>query len=468
MLIDGKEVVPSDRDYYDKIQYIWTYGDQQKTLDLCAGLEEENVDRREDSIKESSLTIKGWLATVTEVRHLKDEDGDNLNRIAILVRGKMAQEDMLTDFSERGVYASYLIGELRVDDLDKYDGAETERDHDAATSSRQRIVEDDERYQELRKVIAGEMKHIQSRWEVLRRKEGSRKALQIPEVKAWVQELKPPIRKKAERWLGKLNRIRVDDDGEQRQMMKHAVLAFEAYRINENLEKLERIDDNNIQAALDIFGELDDLESNLYGQIVKERIEVIHTLQSKVDKNALEKVIQQYLFKHLWLLDPSWERTEGSGVMEKRVPQLFNDVDADLNEDEIKERLDIAYRKTAGKHVIIELKRPQVQVRILDIVTRQIEKYYTSMRKMLDQQNLQDPIEIVLLLGTAPREWDDDTQRTPALGTLQQYHARIVFYDQLLNDAYKAYKEYLDQRPHVDRLAKAMQAIDDYAAEAGD
>ncbi len=336
VFIDGKEVVPSDRDYYDKIQYIWTYGDQEATLDLCKGLEKENVDPRDDSIKKSSLTIEGWLATVTEVRHLKDKDGDNLNRIAIFVRGKMAQEDMLTDFAERGVYASYLIGELRVDDLDKYDGAGTERDHDAATSSRQRIVEDDGRYRELRKVIAGEMKHIQNRWQVLRRQEGSRKALQIPEVKAWVEALKPPTRKKAERWLGKLNRIRVDDVKEQRQMMKHAVLAFEAYRINENLEKLEEIDDNNVQAALEIFGELDDLESNLYGQIVKERIKVIHTLHSKIHENAREKVIQQYLFDHLWLLDPSWERAQGSEVMEMQVDKLFEDVDAGLNEDEKK------------------------------------------------------------------------------------------------------------------------------------
>src|SRR5262245_41489730 len=108
--------------------------------------------------------MSGWLGTVSEVRHLMDEDGDNLNRIAIFVRGKMAQEDILSDFSERGVYASYLIGELRVDALDTYDGGGTERDEDAATSSRQRIVEDDPRYQELKKIIGIELKNIQNEW----------------------------------------------------------------------------------------------------------------------------------------------------------------------------------------------------------------------------------------------------------------------------------------------------------------
>ncbi len=118
--------------------------------------------------------------------------------------------------------------------------------------------------------------------------------------------------------------------------------------------------------------------------------------------------------------------------------------------------------------MIIELKRPERRIGILDIIPRQIEKYYTGMRKILDQQDLQGPIEIVLLLGSPPREWDDDTRKKPALGTLRQYHARIVFYTQLLKDAEKVYRDYLDRRRQVDRLAKVMQAIDDYAAEAGD
>lgn len=48
---------------------------------------------------------------------------------------------MLADLSERGVYASYLIGELHVDDFDQYDGPGTDtlEDDDATTSSRQRI-----------------------------------------------------------------------------------------------------------------------------------------------------------------------------------------------------------------------------------------------------------------------------------------------------------------------------------------
>ena len=462
--VDGDEVSPSDRDYYDKIRYLWTYGDQQDVIASCSKV--ENKEDRTDSIESDGITIIGWLATVGEVRYLKDEEDDNLNRIAIFVRGKLAQEDILTDFGERGVYASYLIGELRVDGLDEYDGPGTKEDEDAATSSRQKIVEDDERYRELREVIGGELKYIQRRWAELRSEEGSKKALEIPEVKGWMEGLKPNIRKKARKWLGKLNRIRIDEIEEQKQLMKQAVLAFEFYRVNENLEKLENIADDNLQATLSVFEDLDDLELSLYGQIVQQRIQVIKTLQEKVDENNREKVIQKYLFNHLWLLDPSWERTEGTEFMEKSVGKLFEDVDASLTDEEKKGRLDIAYRKTAGQHVIIELKRPERIVTISEI-HKQIEKYTSGMLKLLEKQSTpNEPVEIVLLLGREPAEWANLGGRERAEQVLRPYRARIVFYDQLLGDAYSAYDDYMKKRKIVDRLGEVMRAIDDYAPPA--
>src|ERR1700730_10619222 len=116
----------------------------------------------------------------------------------------------------------------------------------------------------------------------------------------------------------------MDDLDEQKQLIKHAVLGFEFYRLHENLDALEGISDDNVPAALELFQELDGLEANPYGQIVQQRIQVIKILQEKVDQNAREKAIQQYLFDHLWLLDPSWERAEGTQVLETRVQAMFD------------------------------------------------------------------------------------------------------------------------------------------------
>ena len=93
------------------------------------------------------------------------------------------------------------------------------------------------------------------------------------------------------------------------------MLAFEFHRWNENLDTLESIGDENLESVIRMFRELDGLETTLYGQIVQQRIAVIRALQEKVDRNAKERVIQEYIFDHLWLLDPSWERTESSELM---------------------------------------------------------------------------------------------------------------------------------------------------------
>jgi hypothetical protein len=463
VFIDGDEVQPSDRGYYDKIQYLWTYGDASEVCSLCG-----KTDQSEDRTKAATMagiSVSGWLGTVAESGQLKDEDGENLNRIPIFVRGKMAQENMLADFSERGVYASYLIGELRFDGLDTYDGQGTVKDDDAATSSRQSIVEDDPRYQALRRFLGDELKYIQRKWSEWRTEAGTRRAIEIPAVRHWIEGLSAANKMKATKWLGKINRIRLDDVKDQKQLIKHAVLAFEFHKANENLEALELINDESLPTALIIFKELDNLEANLYGQIVHQRVKVIQTLQEKVDKSALEKVIQEYLFEHLWLLDPAWERVEGTEFMETRVKEMFAEIGANLTADERIGRLDIAYRKTAGQHVIIELKRPDRTVSVVSELLPQIAKYRTGMQRLLDAQgNSHEPVEIVILLGNQPTDVRDAMSKDRALQSLEVQNARIVYYNELLENAGKTYQDYFDRRKLVDKLAEVMAAIDDYAA----
>lgn len=461
VFIDGEEVVPADRAYYDKIQYAWTYGDQSLISALASNA--EHVEPRPVPENLSGLEVSGWLGTVKESRQLKDEEGDNLNRIAVFVRGKMAQEDMLADFSERGVYASYLIGEIRAEGMDLYDGPSTVVDDDAATSSRQKLVEDDARYQQLKSFLGSELKYIQNQWAELRAEAGAQRALEIPAVAAWMADLKPAVRTKARKWLGKLNRIKMDDLDEQKQLIKHAVLGFEFYRLHENLDALDQIDDDNLVSALEVFHELDGLEANLYGQIVQQRIKVIRTLQEKVDENALEKAIQQYLFDHLWLLDPSWERTESTEVMEARIQKMFAEIDADLTDEQRAGRLDIGYRKSAGEHVIVELKRPERQMKQTELI-EQIDKYRAGIMKLLNAQGTpHEPIEIVVVLGKVPKGYDETDGKRLYIETLKLRDARIVFYDELLANAEKSYRDYLNHRGIVDTLGAVIAAIDDYA-----
>jgi hypothetical protein len=179
--INLKPVSISDRGYFSKLQFLWHYGPQDElpisNVGKLGGCEERAnvIDIPADAKNPAQkFRVTGWIGTVRESGDLKDDD-DNLNKIVVMVRGKMAQEDILEDFNEGGMYSKYLIGELHADFLDL-----NER-QDMATSSRQKIIEDDTRYVALRAFIQQELKHIQNKWTDLRNKRGTEEAMQIPQ-----------------------------------------------------------------------------------------------------------------------------------------------------------------------------------------------------------------------------------------------------------------------------------------------
>ena len=278
-------------------------------------------------------------------------------------------------------------------------------------------MEGDPRYLALKKFLHQELKHIQTHWSELRSDEGVKSAMDIPAVKKWLEDLPRKYSIQARKWLGKVHRIKVDDTGDRRHLVKHAILAFEFYKWNQNIDRLNEITDENLDAVITMFRELDGLEANLYGQIVQQRVAVIRTLQEKVDQNARERAIQRYIFDHLWLLDPSWERVEGSERMEQRVGKLFEIENANLSKEEKSGRVDIQYRRTAGQHVIIELKRPERTVSVYDLA-KQIAKYRNGILKILnDLGTPHEPVEFVCLLGNPPVEETNEGERNP-LGKL--------------------------------------------------
>lgn len=453
VFVNGDPITPTDRDYYQKLEFLWTFGDQSEIVKLCGNLAREAEKRPETKINNKEIT--GWLGTVKESSQIRDKT-DNLNRIAIFVRGKLAQEDILGDFSEYGVYASYLIGELRVDGFDEDDK------EDAATSNRQHLVEDDQRYIELKKHIQKELKNIQNKWRKWRSEEGTKKALEIPELYEWMEKLPSGQKRKAKTWIGRINRIKTETPDEQKHLLKHSVIAFEFFRATENLSALEEIDDKNLDSVLPIFHELDSLEECLYGQIVQQRVKVIKALEQKVDKAEKEKVIQQYLFDHLWLLDQQWERVEGTEYMEKQVGKLFKEIDAGLTEEEKKGRLDIKYRKSAGNHIIIELKKPDRAISFVETV-QQLRKYYSGMKKLVEKLDTRERglVEIILLVGKEPQGWNDSSEKEQFENIFKMYNTRLVFFQNLLVSAERCYSDYLEKKKDVDRLQNVIYAIEE-------
>ncbi len=456
IVIDNKKVSIEDRDYFQKVQHLWEYGESKPTFESQCNRLAVHFNRPNQVSPEHDWRVSGWIGTAYRSGDLK-EGKESINKLVILVREKLAQEDILEEFGEGGVYASYVFGELHADFLD------IDNDDDIATSSRQRIIEDDLRYVALRRFIGEELKEIQRNWTGLRNREGEEVAKQIPAIDSWFQKLGPDHRQKARSIFGKINQLNLEDD-QRRVLLQNGVIAFETLRHKEQLEKLESLSTQDMSTIAKIFDDLDDLEATLYHRIVAERLQVIEALKSAVDNNALERVLQEHIFTHLWLLDPSWERATATvpSYMEASVTKMFEDEDKDLTKEERSSRIDIKYTTAQGKHVIVELKKADRSIRT-DEVYRQLDNYRRAFEKVARQhEDPPKPLELICIVGKDLRGWVDHRERERTAEALAAIGGRVVTYQQLIAGSEASYREFLTRHAEAGKVSELIREIGEW------
>lgn len=460
VVLQGASVNGAPPEPFRTLEYLWYFGSESAPyMENCDTHKLADGERRdgtlvmtdEEGAETARYQLTGWIGTVRNTAELTDGK-ENLNKIVVMVRGKLAQEDILADFSEGGLYTKYLIGEIHADFLDQDDS------DDIATTNRQEIIKDDPRYRALQQWVRGELKHIQSQWTTLRKEQGEREARQIPAIAEWLAGLNRGERRQAKSLFGKIGQLTLDEK-DKVGLYQQCVLAFENIRYKGELEALERITPENLDAVTQIFAELDDIEASLYYRIVQERLRVIKALHTHVADNAKEKVVQEYLYEHLWLLEPSWDRATETPLMEQNVQKEFAQLDADLDPEEKRGRFDIKYKMTSGKHVIIELKRAD---RVLDQydLLKQVEKYGEALRKLVRDAGKNEPVEIVCIVGKPLSQWTDPEREERAKRTMAEQNVRVVLYDQLIEDAYRSYQAFLDKNKEAGRVYRLIRNIE--------
>lgn len=164
VIINGKQISLKDRDYYDKIQFMWYLGaESQGYIQRCPNcLEAHQLTNKFDDL--TSYTVTGWIATVTTPSSVSDRH----HAISIFAHGKLIQEDMLAEIREARHVKQYLIGEIDADFLD-------EGEEDIVTSDRQRMNQSDPRYVQLREFVRKRVKEIASKWSGMRKRHKSPK-----------------------------------------------------------------------------------------------------------------------------------------------------------------------------------------------------------------------------------------------------------------------------------------------------
>ena len=103
---------------------------------------------------------------------------------------------------------------------------------------------------------------------------------------------------------------------------------------------------------------------------------------------------------------------------------------------------------------------------IIGELTNQIVKYSETMQKVLTEtSHAREPFEIICVLGMPVDNNDDPTHREQVNTTLKAWHARIVFYKELIENAYKAYNDYITANRQSQNLIDLMHQLEIETAE---
>ncbi len=473
ILINGTAITLADRDYFHKARFLFQYGDYDYAQH-CNNLDTEDTTGDKLSFarpfcfttegqesERGKYKVSGWIAIARHANDLdsgkknSDAENDNLNKITIVVRGKVAQEDILQEYRIGGLITKYMYGEINADFLDEDD------EEDITTSSRQKISEDDERYRALKEFIGNELRHIWNATNKLKEKHGLNMAQRAnPYISEWYSKLKSEsLQNFAMKIFSDIDKAGIDESRKQ-EFYAMGVTAFEALRMNDALAELEKINEKNLEVFLKYLSDLDNIEAMRYYEIVQERLTIIKKLRDNVDENAMEKVLQEYIFDHLWLLDPAWERATRYAKKEESIQAAANQT---CREREKRYRIDIRYQRVMGAHVIVELKRANRRLAKTDI-EKQVRQYIDAVKQELletgNKNNL--PIETVCIVGKLPLGWEKQETKKADENSLRPYSIRIITYKELIDNAWSAYEKFVQESESVGELKKLTDDIRNY------
>ena len=399
--------------------------------------------------------VRGWLGAAEEPKKLKHDEAGSLNGIVVFARGRLIQENILDKLNYSRILVSYLTGQVRAIFLDIKDK------EDIATSDRQRLIEDDERYVALVSFLRRTLVSIQDSWTTLRNEARGKQAVtELPALAEWIDSLPRSQRKNARALLGLIRGVEVESEVERKQLYRSGMLAFERLRLREEGEILAQGPNLTAAVLLPLLSDLSTLEGSLYREIVKVRLEVIKEFENLVDVNEKEKVLQKHLFTHLWLLDPGWERAGGSERIEQNLKKDYKAFSPTLTDKESKGRVDIKYRNNAGQHIIVELKKAKRKLSVHELA-EQGNKYRTALIKCLAAQDIHNPhISIVFVIGMALEEEADPGGHAMIEKTLDAINGRVTHYEALIDSARAAYGEFLVESGKADKIDKILQKLD--------
>lgn len=462
IVINGEPIGFADREDLARIEYFWSFGPSSIPESETPKVRQRwQLDGTVD--QERGWRLGGWFGTVSAPSDLQDADDaqESLRNMIIMARKRPIQEGILDQLHFNKIFGNYVTGQITAEFLD------SDNDSDIATSDRQRLIEDDERVTLLRDTLRERFLEAERHWSEQRPKDKFKDLLSdYPSVHDWVENRGAAHRGAARKLVQTIAALPLEDEAPRRELFRAGILGFERIALDATTEDLNEFAESvRADDILPMLASQRSLEDALYAQILRSRVAAIDQLEKLIDKNELERALQEHLFKNMWLLDPSWEHPTANPVMEESLKRIRADVfDPTEEENADQGRIDIKYQSAAGTHLIVELKRYQRECKLEELYN-QGAKYLEAIQDVLERTGKRSDgrdVEVVFVLGV-PMDPGRTGTKTPdeVIETrLAAINGRVFYYDRMLENAKRQYVEYgtvLDAKN--DDLAKVLASL---------
>lgn len=161
IFINDQEITENLLDDFSKnTQFLWNInGMDDPLIKSMANIEETTM-------LESSLPIKGYIASVKKPSQIKIRGTQEKVTIDLFVNGRLREKDILRHIPTARIVENYVYGQIHYDALDSGDSK------DVFTSSREGVISDDPLFKGFLVEIEKLFKQIIDDWDKLRRKQG--------------------------------------------------------------------------------------------------------------------------------------------------------------------------------------------------------------------------------------------------------------------------------------------------------
>ena len=362
----------------------------------------------------------------TKVTPLRKNDSGFL----LYVRNKLASENVFFDDRANDRFNSYVTGFFNIDFIDDSD------EEDYISTARQSILwEENEGTIQLKHDLNKLISKISSLWRESRKK---KKEEIITLDASFFKGLTPTeissIKKVKDTLL--TNSTETDDIESIKRVLDNLknLYKFESFQLY-----IENLKEENLTVAEveKITSDWEYIEAKELAKVAVGRIKAIEQFEKYVNGNESEsKVIQPFLEKFPWILDPRITTFE----REKTYSKILKDNFSDEKLEGSNRRIDFLCNLVNGELIIIELKRPNIKIKTDELNQALAYKIFVQKHYKLDK---------VTTFLMSDRYDMDPIVKTNADSLEKSGDLFIRSYSDLLRDAKKFNQEFINKYEEI-------------------